>query len=142
MIIHSADEHFAAYQITFIIGKHPLRWLRVPNQAMTYQGLAVLLCPISKLIAISEIKAIHLRMIYLTLHAVFGNHLIKLFLHHLFGSRILSVWQESIHGSSHQEVLAHGFLECRNLGCVIRFLGKCSRSKHQAQCKSRYFLHV
>ena len=26
-----ADEHFTAYQITLIIGKHPLRWLRVPG---------------------------------------------------------------------------------------------------------------
>ena len=81
VIIHSADEHFTTYQITLIIGKHPLRWLRVPYQTMTYQGLAVLLCPVSQLIAIGEIKAIHLRMIFLALHTVLGNHLVKLFLH-------------------------------------------------------------
>ena len=136
VIIHSADEHFTAYQITLIIGKHPLRWLRMPYQTMTYQGFSVLLSPVSQFIAIGKIKAIDFRMILLALHTVLGNHLVELFLHNFLTCRVLSVWQESIHGSSHQEVLAHGFLECRNLGSVIRLLGKCCRSKHQAQCKS------
>ena len=32
-----------ARRITLSIGKHPLRWLRMPNQTMPDQGLAVLL---------------------------------------------------------------------------------------------------
>ena len=117
VIIHSADKYLAAYQIALSIGKHPLRWLRMPNQTMTNQGLAVLLCPVSEFIAIGKIKAVHLWMILLTLHTVFCNHLVELFLYYLFGSRILSIRQESIHGSTHQEVLAHSFLESRNLSC-------------------------
>jgi hypothetical protein len=140
VIIHSADEHFTAYQITLIIGKHPLRWLRVPNQAMTYQGLAVLFSPVSQLIAIGEIKTIHLRMIFLALHTVLGNHLVKLFLHYFLTCWVLSVCQRSINGCTHQEILTHSLLECWD--CLIAFLGKSCRSKHQAQCKSRYFLHV
>ena len=117
MVIHSADKHFTAYQITLIIGKHPLRWLRMPNQTMPDQGLAVLLCPVGQLIAISEIKAIHLRMILLTLHTVFGNYLVKLFLHYFLTCRILSIRQICINGSTYQEVLTHSFLECWDLSC-------------------------
>ena len=124
MVIHSADKHFTAYQITLIIGKHPLRWLRMPNQTMTYQGLAVLLCPVSEFIAISEIKAIHLRMILLTLHTVFGNHLVKLFLHYFLTCRVLSIRQIGINSSTYQEVLTHSFLECWDLSCRVRFLSE------------------
>ncbi|CDD20114.1 unknown [Prevotella sp. CAG:732] len=125
MVVHSTNEHLTTDRFAIGIGKHPLRWLRVPYQTVTDDGLSILLCPIHEFVTIGEIEAIDLRMIHFTLHTVFCHHLIELLFHDSLCRRVLSRWQTRIDSDTYQEMLAQRALQRRKHLCLITFLGEC-----------------
>ena len=119
-------ENFLAYRLAFLIGKHPVGKLRMPNQAVPAHLQPIGTAEVGNAVCSTPMPHILSRMDGRRLHLVFASHAVKLAEHHqlLFRRQI-----PHIQGNTHLEIIPVCILQALRLRSCGMFLPEQHRTK-------------